>query len=156
MNLVKVVYQFLQNKVRFLARTQDFLRSLVKTKTRGDNTHSTKSNLYQTVNFRDLSHSQMHFLLSYPRCRQYTVIYLKGKSNMNEIASLTDICLDLLCFGLTRNFNMFSKFLICTVPHLSQFDGINQNLSHFNLVKTLNIYVEGLLDQTVVSVLYYW
>jgi hypothetical protein len=63
---------------------------------------------------------------------------------MNEIASLPNICMDLPCFGVTRNFNMFSKFLICTVLHLSQFGEINQNLSHFNLVKTLNIYVEGL------------
>lgn len=43
---------------------------------------------------------------------------------------------------------MVSKFLICILLHLSQFGEINQNLRHFNLVKTLNILVRGLLEQT--------
>lgn len=67
---------------------------------------------------------------------------------MVEIASWADIDADLLCLALTGIFNLVSKFLICILLHLSQFGEINQNLRHFNLVKTLNIYVEGLGEQT--------
>lgn len=74
---------------------------------------------------------------------------------MVEIASWADIDADLLCLALTGIFNLVSKFLICILLHLSQFGEINQNLRHFNLVKTLNIYVEGLGGQTCSPGLYY-